>query len=171
MKGIFIGVGSNIDPVVNVRKALLRLRHETRILKVSTFYLTEPEGPPGQPVYYNGVLEVESDLSPSRLRGDVLRKIEGELGRKRVRDRYAPRTIDLDILLYGDLVLSDQEIKIPDPLIPVRPFLAVPLHELSPKIVLPDSGLPLEEIASKFKDHDMRPLPDYTRQLREELMT
>ncbi len=166
MRGIYIGVGSNIDPDRNVRQALLRLAEETAIRAISTFYRTRPVGSRGQPYFYNGVVEVETELPPRELKQSVLLGIEAEMGRQRSADRYAPRPIDLDILLYGELVLSTEGLTIPDPEIAERPFLAIPLHELDPGLVIPGSTLALDEIVSRLDGSDMEPLLDFTEQLR-----
>jgi dihydroneopterin aldolase/2-amino-4-hydroxy-6-hydroxymethyldihydropteridine diphosphokinase len=166
MGGIFIGVGSNIDPPSNIRKAFALLDAEVRIVNISTFYLTEPEGRPKQPPFFNGALEIETSLNPRALKVDLLLRIEVRLGRVRTADRYAARTIDLDLLLFGDLVISEPGLDVPDPEISKRPFLALPLHELAPEMVLPDSGLPIVKLAARFAHHDMTPLEKLSEELR-----
>jgi 2-amino-4-hydroxy-6-hydroxymethyldihydropteridine diphosphokinase len=166
MARAFLGIGSNIEPERNVAAALRLLAGQVRILGISTVYRTAPVGRPGQPPFYNCVVEIETGLAPSQVRS-ALRGIEGELGRRRRADRYAPRTIDLDLLLYDDLVMATAELVLPDPQIAQRPFLALPLYELAPELVLPDSGDPIREVAAAMAAHDMQPLPEYTRLLRE----
>lgn len=166
MPRVFIEAGSNIDPERNVREALHFLAKEVCIISVSTFYCTEPEGAPGQPAFYNGVIEVETDISPLVLKYSILRKIEDQLGRVRSWDKNAPRPIDLDILVYGDVVANSDGLLIPDPQIAHRPFLAVPLAELAPDLILPESGISMEEIAARFEDHNMAPLSEFTEVLR-----
>jgi len=165
----FIGVGSNVRPGENFRKAIKLLGLRLRIVAISTVYLTEPEGRPEQPPFYNGVVEVETELPPRELKLSVLREIELRLGRARHEDKCAPRTIDLDLLLYDDVVESTDDLTLPDPQIETRPFLAVPLHELAPKMKLPGAGRSIAEIAAAFSSHNMRPLDDYTKALRREL--
>jgi dihydroneopterin aldolase/2-amino-4-hydroxy-6-hydroxymethyldihydropteridine diphosphokinase len=169
MPRVFVGVGSNIEPEQNVRRALRLLAGKVRIAAISTFYQTEAEGRPGQPAFYNGVVEMETDSPPAELRHSVLRQIECELGRTRTADKYAPRTIDLDILVYGELAVQTDDLVIPDPELPRRSFLAIPLFELAPDLILPGSGLALREIAASFADHGMKPLPDYTERLRKDM--
>jgi 2-amino-4-hydroxy-6-hydroxymethyldihydropteridine diphosphokinase len=166
MRGVFIGVGSNIDPAANIRRAVELLGRRVRVVRVSTFYLTAPVGRTGQPPFYNGVLEIETDLGPRELKRDHLSKIESELGRVRTADSHAPRTIDLDLIVYNDLVIAEEGLNLPDPEIPERPFLAVPLWELAPKMALPGSGLSLAKLAAAFKDHGMKPLESFTGALR-----
>ena len=163
----FISVASNIDPAENVRRALRLLSREVRIVAVSTFYRTRPLGRPEQDDFYNGVLEVQTGVPPAELKHAVLRRIEEQLGRERTEDKYGPRTVDLDVLLYDELVMDTDDLVLPDPDIPHRPFLAIPLHELAPELVLPGSGRPIQDIAAALADHDMQPLPEYTELLRE----
>ena len=79
MRGVYIGVGSNIKPLTNIFKALEHLDRAFPILNVSTFYLTEPEGRPHQPAFNNGVVEVQTRLEPSELKFSILRKIENQI--------------------------------------------------------------------------------------------
>lgn len=166
MDRVFIGVGSNIQPEENVVKAVAMLAADCRLLKISTFYLTEPTGRQDQPPFFNGVLEVETKRPPLELKFSVLRSIENKLGRNRTEDKYAPRTIDLDILLYGEEVLDEGDLILPDPEITSRPFLAVPLGELAPEVTLPGSGKALKEIADSMDTRSMEPLTEFTRSLK-----
>ncbi len=168
--GIFVSFGSNLDPRRNVLAAARTLAARVRIVAVSTVYATEPLDRPEQVRFYNGVFQVETALEPRDLKYGVLRAIEAELGRERTEDKYAARTIDLDLILYNDLVLDTQGLVIPDPDLAERPFLALPLYELAPGLILPDSGRPLRELVRRFAGHDLRALPDYTTQLRKEVL-
>jgi 2-amino-4-hydroxy-6-hydroxymethyldihydropteridine diphosphokinase len=169
MMRAFVGVGSNIDPAENVRKAILLLAAQTHILGISTVYGTEAENQPDQPSYYNCVVEIETEASPKELKLRVLRRIEEELGRKRNEDKFAPRTIDLDLLMYGDLVLKTDDLTLPDPLILSRPFLAIPLSELAPDLILPGAGLSIEAVAGQLEQGSMKPLESYTELLKKEI--
>jgi dihydroneopterin aldolase/2-amino-4-hydroxy-6-hydroxymethyldihydropteridine diphosphokinase len=166
--GVYISVGSNIDPEANVFTALGLLHREAPLVRISTFYITEPISRPEQPPFYNGVVEVETDLEPHPLKFSVLRRIEAELGRRRTDDRFAARCIDLDILLHRDRVIHAGGIDLPDPEISRRPFLAVPLSELAPDVVLPGSNRLIREVAAGFGEHGMKSLADYTKRLRDE---
>ena len=170
MTRAFVGIGSNIDPEVNVRSAILRLKETARVKAISTVYSTEPVGPPGQPPYYNCVVEIETDLAPRDLKFKMLRRIESELGRTRGIDRFAARTIDLDLVLYDDLVMATEDLTLPDPDILVRPFLAIPLQELAPGLVLPGSGLPISEAVLAQPRTGMAPLENYTERIRKEIL-
>jgi dihydroneopterin aldolase/2-amino-4-hydroxy-6-hydroxymethyldihydropteridine diphosphokinase len=165
----FIAVGSNIEPEQNVREGLRRLSQRLSIKAVSTFYRSLPLGRPEQQPFINGVVEVETDVPPEQLKYGVLRAVESEMGRVRTADTYAPRTLDLDILLYDARMISSPDLTVPDPDIVSRPFLAVPLAELAPEAVLPGDGRSLRAIAGRFAEHGMERLATYTEEVRREL--
>ncbi len=166
----YIGVGSNIGPEKNIRRALCLLATQVTIDAISTFYRTEPVDRPGQPFFYNGVVRITTDIPPAGLKERVLRGIESRLDRRRTGDKFAPRTIDLDILLYGDRVIAGNGLSIPDPEIVRRPFLAFPLQELAPDLVLPDSGRRLNEVVGAMTAGGLEPLADFTRALKKEIL-
>ena len=170
MTRAFVSVGSNIDPAANTEQALRLLGRETRIMNISTVYQTEAEGRPEQPRYYNCVAEIDTTLPPRDLKLYVLRKIEEKLGRKRNGDKFAARTIDLDLILYDELVLTTVDLTLPDPDITRRPFLAVPLEELAPELMMPGTGVPVGEIAASLLRDAMQPLDGYTKHLRKEIL-
>ena len=171
MTRAFIGVGSNIGPEDNIREALRRLAQSTSLVSISTFYREPAIGHPEEPEFYNGVVAIDTDLPPATLKWQVLRPIEAALGRQRGPDRYASRTIDLDLLLYGDSALSSGELILPDPDIRKRPFIAIPLYEIAPALMLPDVGVPIRQVADQFTAQSMQPMDDYTQRLRKELLT
>ncbi len=166
----FIGIGSNIEPADNVRAAIRSLARQTHLVGISTVYLTQALGRPDQPPYYNCVVEIETDAPPAEIKYGLLRNIENSLGRTRTQDKYAPRTIDLDLIVYGNLALDADGIRLPDPEIRERPFLAIPLFELAPDLVLAGYGLLISEIASGLTQDGMQSLPDYSALLRNELL-
>ena len=166
MARAFVGVGSNVDPAENVERAIYLLSATAKVRGISTVYLTEAVGRPGQPPYYNCVVELETEVMPAELKQQVLRRIEKELGRIRSNDRYAARTIDLDLILYDQLVTTTGDLTLPDPDIVRRPFLAIPLQELAPDLKLPGSDLRINEIAAALPQNAMKPLQDYTERLR-----
>jgi len=170
MARAFIGIGSNIDPADNVRAAIHALARQTRLIGISMVYLTDALGAAEQPPYYNCVVEIETEAPPAEIKFNILRNIENSLGRRRTEDKYAPRTIDLDLIAYGDLTIDAEGIRLPDPDILKRPFLAIPLFELAPDLVLPGYGLRISEIAAKLPQGGMKPLEDYARLLQEELI-
>lgn len=164
----YIGVGSNIEPEKNIPTAIRMLKAEVNLTSVSTFYRTTPLNCTSSPDFYNGVVAVETDAFPCDLK-NVLHKIENALGRVRTSDKNAPRTIDLDIIVYGDSVISEPDITIPDPDVYTRAFLAVPLAELDPDLILPDTGRQIKEVAESLADQRMAVLGGFTASLRKEL--
>lgn len=125
----FIAVGANIEPEKNICAALAALQKKACVVASSTFYRTEPIGGRNQPKYINGVWRIGTDVSPVTIRNAFLRPIESQLGRCRTGDRLAPRTIDLDLVLYNDLAVNDAELELPHPDV-ARPFVYVPVVEL-----------------------------------------
>jgi len=169
MPRVFVSIGSNVDPEENVTRALRLLDDEAGIRGVSTFYRTPALDRPQDPPFVNGVVEVGDALGPFDLK-KLLQKIERALGRERAADRYAPRTVDLDLLLYGDRVSSSDAVKLPHPDIRERRFVAIPLLELAPDLILPDSGTPLRAVVDSLSPYPMEPLRDLTRQLQTEVV-
>ncbi len=163
-------MGSNIEPAENVKKALRLLASQVRIREISNVYSTEAEGRPEQPSYYNCMVMIETDIPPKELKRTVLREIEEELGRRRTEDKNAPRTIDLDLILYGDLIKKSDDLVLPDPQIASRPFLAIPLFELKPDLILPGINLLIKDVAARLKGEKMKPLKSYTQLLKKEIL-
>ena len=123
----FIALGSNLgDRLANLQRAveLLAGRDGVRVLKASRVYETDPVGPP-QPDYLNAVLEIETSLPPARLLEEA-QLVERELGRVRT-ERWGPRTIDIDLLTYGDERIDQPDLQIPHPRMHERAFVLVPL--------------------------------------------
>jgi dihydroneopterin aldolase/2-amino-4-hydroxy-6-hydroxymethyldihydropteridine diphosphokinase len=165
----FVAIGSNIDPAMNLQSAVNLLAHRLTVTRVSTVYRTEPEERPEQSEFYNCVVEVQTDLPPLDLKFQVLRPIETQLKRWRTSDKYAPRTIDLDLILYGDVVLAEDDLVLPDPEIIRRFFLAVPLAELEPDLILPGINMRISGLAAHLPGRKARALRTYTAQLRQQL--
>jgi len=165
----FIAVGSNIYPEENVRAALLALARQEQVMAVSTIYLTEPEGRLNQPNFYNCVVEIKTEKTPEVLKYQFLRRIEADLGRQRTSDKFAPRTIDLDLMLYDDLVLNTDGLVLPDPEIASRPFLAACLSELAPDLILPGTTSRVAELSACLPKDNMNPLKDYTARIKSDL--
>jgi 2-amino-4-hydroxy-6-hydroxymethyldihydropteridine diphosphokinase len=162
----FVSVGANIDPERNVVEALRLLSQRVRITGVSTFYRTKAVGRPEQQDFLNGVCKVATDLSPRALKFDVLRDIERRLGRVRTADKYAARTIDLDVILHGRAVLDEPDLRIPDPDIRTRAFVAVPLLQLAPDLRLPDTGEALATLVDEQQKQCLQSDIPFTNQLR-----
>lgn len=137
----YIGLGSNLgDREANLRRALKVMAGlpGIRVLRFSSVYRTEPVGKRGQPEFLNMVAEVETGLEPRDLLR-LLLDIEKQLGRVR-QGRWGPRTIDLDILYYGDRILTEPDLEIPHPRAHQRVFVLVPLAELAPGLADPVTG-------------------------------
>jgi 2-amino-4-hydroxy-6-hydroxymethyldihydropteridine diphosphokinase len=166
---VFIGVGSNIDPEDNISRALEQLATHVRVEAVSTFYRTAPLARPSQPPFLNGVVKARTGLDARTLKLDVLRGIESVLGRVRTADAHAARTIDLDILLYDSTIIEEPKLRIPDPDIRERPSLAIPLLDLAPDLVLPDTGERLAALPCARRHAELIPADDFTGALRERL--
>ncbi len=144
MSGVraFVGLGGNLgDPVAQIEAALAALdcAPKTRMIRHSGFYRTPPWGLAEQADFVNAVAEIETELSPRRLLQELLR-IEVEAGRVRSEERWGPRLIDLDLLLYGTAKIDEENLRIPHPRMAERAFVMVPLAELEPSLNLPDHG-------------------------------
>jgi len=150
---VYIGVGSNQgDRHENIEGSRRRLGQSgAHARRVSPLYETQAVVKPGQPVqpdFLNAVFEVETGLDPERLL-DLLETIERELGRSQKGD-WSPRTIDLDILLYENLVLDSPRLKVPHPEMVRRPFVLKPLADLAPDVVHPVLRKTIKEILWNF---------------------
>jgi 2-amino-4-hydroxy-6-hydroxymethyldihydropteridine diphosphokinase len=154
----YVGLGSNLgDRAAHLLLGLSALSRlpETRLLRLSPVYETDPVGPP-QPPYLNMVAELETELSPKGLLAEMLR-IEKALGRER-RERWGPRTLDLDLLLYGDLVLEEEGLSVPHPRLHERAFVLVPLLDLLPEGRHPLLGQSFAELLASLDASSVRPL-------------
>jgi 2-amino-4-hydroxy-6-hydroxymethyldihydropteridine diphosphokinase len=149
---VLVSLGSNIQPAPNLLSAVARLTSVVTVVAASRVFATVPVAARPMAQFLNAAVEIETDLSPEVLKLEILRDIESALGRVRSHDRNAPRTIDLDISLFGNLVLRDEDLglEIPDPEILTRPHVAIPLADLAPERVHPISGRSLAEIAGVF---------------------
>ena len=139
MKTAYIGLGSNIDnPVMQIREALDRIRDITGVTlkKLSRFYCSKPMGPKDQPDFINAVVEIATNLSAEALL-HCLQRIETTQKRLRTGDRWGPRTIDLDILLFDDEMIETSELHIPHPGLSQREFVVYPLAEIASDLALP----------------------------------
>jgi 2-amino-4-hydroxy-6-hydroxymethyldihydropteridine diphosphokinase len=143
----YIGIGSNVgDPLSNCLKAidLINNMDGCRVADRSDFFRTEPVGSISQEWYVNGVVRIETTLAPRELLRSLL-AIESHMGRVR-RQKWEPRIIDLDILLYGNEVLEENDLRIPHPLMHQRRFVLMPIVELNPGLVHPVIGRSMAEL-------------------------
>ncbi len=168
MNNAFVFIGSNVDRERNYIEGLARLAQLGIILRVSSIYETAPVGDRGGGDFYNGAALLGTELIPRALK-DSLRSIETDLGRVRTGDRYAPRTLDLDLVLYNRDRIEEPGLHIPDPLILQRPFMAVILAELTPDYVLPGDGRRLLDLAAQERSRasGMRLAPLMTARVQE----
>ncbi len=137
----FIALGSNLgDRLTHLRfaRSALAALPQSKLLRQSRIFETAPVGPPGQGAYLNAVIELETSLAAHELLESLL-EIEQARGRRRA-ERWGARTLDLDILLYGDLVIETSSLNIPHLELQHRPFVLVPLAELIPERTLPKLG-------------------------------
>ncbi len=137
----YLSLGSNLgDRLYYLNEAIRGLNEHTKIkiCKESSIYETEPWGLADQPVYWNMALEIETDLEPLNLL-QACQQVENDLGRKRM-IRWGPRTVDIDILLYDNVVSSLVELVLPHPRLEDREFVLVPLREIAPMLILPSGG-------------------------------
>jgi 2-amino-4-hydroxy-6-hydroxymethyldihydropteridine diphosphokinase len=147
----YIGLGSNMGDKLGIcRRAVEMLGKAGRVIKVSSFYCTEPVGYANQEDFVNAVVKIETALSPAALLARC-HVIEDALGRSRM-VRWGPRTIDLDILLYGNQVIDDAELTIPHPLMATRAFVLIPLSEIAPETVHPVLHVTVAQILLGLRD-------------------
>jgi 2-amino-4-hydroxy-6-hydroxymethyldihydropteridine diphosphokinase len=148
----FIGLGSNLgDREVWLRRALdlLWAEPEIEVVSVSSVRETEPVGYVDQPPFLNAAAEVSTTL-PARALLDRLLAVEQALGRRRDAPRFGPRTIDLDLLLYGDERLDEPALTVPHPRLAERRFALEPLYELDPTLVVPGRG-PISDLLAALQ--------------------
>ena len=138
---VYIGLVSNLDdPQAQLKKATVALGTipSSSVVKTSSFYKSKPVGPQDQPDYINAVVELATGLSAPVLL-DYLQGIENEHGRQR-EQRWGARTLDLDILLFGEEVIHDDRLVVPHVEMHKRGFVLFPLEEIAPDCVIPDIG-------------------------------
>ena len=145
-----IALGSNLgDKEENLRRALELLEeHGVEVVKVSTFICTEPYGVTDQPQFLNAVCQVRTSLEPLALLHTLL-GIEQEMGRVRLR-HWGERNIDLDLLLYEDVVMDTPELKLPHPDMQNRDFVLLPLFEIAPELIHPVLRKNIRELKEKL---------------------
>jgi 2-amino-4-hydroxy-6-hydroxymethyldihydropteridine diphosphokinase len=147
MKTAYIGIGSNIgDPQRNCHEAIEKIAaiDGFRVISVSSFYLTEPVGVKTQEWYINGVVSISTAMPVHDLLNSLL-QIEANMGRVR-NVKWGPRIIDLDILLFGQDIIDEKDLKIPHPMMHLRKFVMAPIAELAPEIVHPVLGKTMTEL-------------------------
>ena len=162
----YISVGSNIDAEKNIEKALIFLRKHVTITGISTFYRNKPLQEKDQSDYLNGVLSIITETKAAYLKSSVLRPAEDFCRRMRIPDIFAPRTMDLDLILFGEHIIRSNGMNIPDPDIYERAFIAFPLAELEPDLILPDTKKPIKEVRKSLSGKGLHPEHSFTQRLR-----
>ncbi len=157
MNAAYLILGSNIDPEQNLPAATSMLAEFGTVSDVSQVWESPPVDGSDQPNYLNAAVLLETPLPLNSLRSDVIARIEQSLGRQRdPANRYAARTIDIDVALFNGDVGEFDGRPIPDPDILTRPFVAVPLAEIAPLRVHPVEGRTLAEIAQRLDSSRLR---------------
>ena len=156
MTRVALSLGANLgDRVVALQHAVDVLSGLGEIVGLSDVYETDPVGGPEQPEYYNAVVIVETDASP----GEVLSTAQrAERGKGRTREvRWGPRTLDVDVLAFGDRVSDDPDLTLPHPRATERAFVMIPWAQADPQFVLPD-GRTVSAVRDAMRDEGVRPL-------------
>lgn len=159
----FIGLGSNLqEPAAQLARAVAELAAlpDTTLIAQSPFYASSPVGPQDQPNFVNGAVWLSTGLDPHTLL-DQLQAIEKAHGRERLR-HWGPRTLDLDLLIFGNHVLNDARLTVPHQELPNRDFVLQPLLDLKPDLALPE-GTEIATLRAQCPDNRLRklPPPDY----------
>ncbi|MCU4675499.1 2-amino-4-hydroxy-6-hydroxymethyldihydropteridine diphosphokinase [Catenovulum sp. 2E275] len=146
----YIGLGSNLaDPLNQILNAVAAIKSLNFVadIKVSSLYASKPMGPQDQPDYVNAVIQLNCHAGAIELL-DSLQKIELEHGRERKDERWGPRTLDLDIILFGEQTLNTERLTVPHYGMKTREFVLYPLAELNPELILP-CGTTLQTLLAK----------------------
>jgi len=147
MARAYVGLGANLgerEKSLRAAVAALDATEGVRVVAVSSFRETDPVGHVEQPRFLNGAAAVDTTLSPRELL-DALLAVERSLGRTRGGPRFGPRTVDLDLLLYGEESVDEPDLTVPHPRLHERAFVLEPLAELDPELAVPGHG-PLETL-------------------------
>jgi len=147
---LFVSIGSNMGKREKyIREAILRLKYFGKI-KCSSIYETAPWGKLNQPDFLNLVCMVETEQNISEI-FSFIKSIENDLGRKRI-EKWGKRTIDIDILFYGNVIIESEDLVIPHPYITERKFVLVPLNEIAPNFVHPVMKKTVKQMLNECKD-------------------
>jgi 2-amino-4-hydroxy-6-hydroxymethyldihydropteridine diphosphokinase len=155
----YIGIGSNLnDPVQQVREAVeeLEMLPDSLLVACSGLYGSKPMGPQEQPDYVNAVVALDTLLSASELLA-ALQRIETLQGRERNGEKWGPRILDLDLLLYGSKTIDSPELTVPHPGLHTRDFVIIPLAEIAGNLNIPGKGM-LSMLIKNVENHSLRKL-------------
>lgn len=155
MNKVYVAFGTNIgDKINNIEKALKFMEDRgLKITKKSSIHSTEPYGYTDQPEFLNGVVEAETDLNPRQVL-ETLLQIEKDMGRIR-EFKWGPRNIDLDIILFNDYVIDEEDLKIPHPDMHNREFVLKPLSEIAPEYIHPIIKKSIKQLLEELKWFDI----------------
>jgi len=153
MAEAYISIGSNICPKENIKKCLDMLKSEFEVIAISPMYETKPYGYENQSNFINLAVGIKTELKSHELL-KKLQEMENELGRKRL-FRFSPRTIDLDILLYGSEIIEDKDLTIPHKGLLERDFMLIPLLDIAPNISNPKTNKKLNHYKKDIKYHQI----------------
>jgi len=159
MTRVYVGIGSNLQqPIQQVRQAIQAMAEipDTQLLAASRLYRSTPMGPQEQPDYINAVVCLDTALAAEQLL-QLLHDIERAQGRVRDGSRWGPRTLDLDILLYGDETINLPQLVVPHPGLHERNFVLYPLQELAPDLMIPGRG-PLSALLANCPSTGLEPI-------------
>ncbi len=152
----YIGLGSNLqDPKQQVTSALLELDEikQTTVLCTSSLYISKPMGPADQDDYVNAIAKISTCLPPEDLLQE-LHRIEAHHQRERKDERWGPRTLDLDIILYGEQQINSKVLQIPHRGMAEREFVLIPLQEVDANLIIPGKG-PLSNLIAQLPTYDL----------------
>jgi 2-amino-4-hydroxy-6-hydroxymethyldihydropteridine diphosphokinase len=150
---VFLSLGSNMgerQKYLSDAAGNLKGVPDTRVVWTSSVYETDPYGKQDQPQFLNAVVEIETALEPEKLL-DVCKGIEQTLGRTST-EKWGPREIDIDILIYDGVVFGNSSLKVPHPELEKRKFVLVPLKEIAPDLIHPENGMTITELADACRD-------------------
>jgi 2-amino-4-hydroxy-6-hydroxymethyldihydropteridine diphosphokinase len=157
---VYLSLGSNIEPEENMRAAVEMLATLAKLRAVSSVWETPPLGLTDQPNFLNAAAMVETKLAAKQFKRQVIHPIERALGRVRTADKFGPRSIDIDIILFNRDIFELDNQPIPNRELLERPFVGIPLAEIAPDTIHPETGQSLSEIAASFNvteaDMDLR---------------
>lgn len=148
MERVYIAVGSNLgEPLKQAQQAIAALDAipDSRVITTSPIYRTKPLGPQDQPDFLNLAVLLETSLEPEELLNHT-QQIELDLGRVRKDERWGPRTLDLDIMLFGNRVINTSRLTVPHYGLKEREFMLYPLNDIAPTLVFPDGELLSERL-------------------------
>jgi 2-amino-4-hydroxy-6-hydroxymethyldihydropteridine diphosphokinase len=150
---VFLGLGSNIgerQKFLSDATGKLKSIAETKVVWTSSVYESDPYGKRDQAPFLNAVVEIETALEPEQLL-ETCKSIEQNLGRSSS-EKWGPREIDIDILIYDGVVFGNASLRVPHPELEKRKFVLVPLKEIAPDLVHPENGMTITELADACRD-------------------